>query len=146
MIGGGGERKTLRIVAEHADLWNVFGTPETVAHKDAVLRGHCEDLGRDPTTIERTLGCKPTIRRTQAEAQRAFEDLMAKNRTPMSRMDGDASVWTGTPERIAETILGYRRVGFHTFIAELPAPYDVETMETLMTVVKPMVEAAPVPA
>ena len=38
MIGGGGERKTLRIVAQHADIWNLFGTPETVAHKDAILR------------------------------------------------------------------------------------------------------------
>ena len=38
MIGGGGEQKTLRIVARHADMWNVFGTPETVAHKDEILR------------------------------------------------------------------------------------------------------------
>jgi hypothetical protein len=54
------------------------------------------------------------------------------------------SVWTGTPEQIAETMLGYRKVGFHTFIAELAAPYDAETMETLINVVKPMVESAPI--
>ena len=48
-----------------------------------------------------------------------------------SRVEGDVSFWTGTPEQIAETILSYRRVGFHTFIVELPAPYDVETIETL---------------
>jgi alkanesulfonate monooxygenase SsuD/methylene tetrahydromethanopterin reductase-like flavin-dependent oxidoreductase (luciferase family) len=142
MIGGAGERKTLRIVAQYADMWNLFGTPETVAHKDRVLRAHCADIGRDPEAIERTLGCKPVIRATVAEAQRAFQDLLDRNRTPASRMEGDVSVWVGTPEQIAETILSYRRVGFHTFIAELPAPYDVETMESLMNVVKPMVESA----
>ena len=70
MVGGGGERKTLRIVAEHADIWNVFGTPETLIHKDEVLRAHCASVGRDPASIERTVGCKITIRGTQAEAER----------------------------------------------------------------------------
>lgn len=140
MIGGAGEQKTLRIVATYADMWNVFGTPDTVAHKDAVLRQHCATIGRDPNEIERTLGCKPVIRPTEAEAQRAFLDLLERNRTPAARMEGDVSVWVGTPEQIARTILAYRRVGFDTFIAELAAPYDAETMETLIHVVKPMVE------
>ena len=61
-------------------------------------------------------------------------------------MDGDVSVWTGTPEQIAETMIAYRTVGFHTFIVELAAPYDDETMETLIEVVKPRVEATPIPA
>jgi alkanesulfonate monooxygenase SsuD/methylene tetrahydromethanopterin reductase-like flavin-dependent oxidoreductase (luciferase family) len=146
MIGGGGERKTLRIVAQHADMWNVFGTPDQVARKDEILRGHCADVGRDTTEIERTLGFKPTIRSTAAEAERAWLDILAANRTPTSRMEGDVSVWTGTPEHIAQTILGYRAVGFHTFIAELAAPYDAETLETLINVVKPMVESEPIPA
>jgi alkanesulfonate monooxygenase SsuD/methylene tetrahydromethanopterin reductase-like flavin-dependent oxidoreductase (luciferase family) len=146
LIGGGGEKKTLRIVAEYADIWNVFGTPETVARKDAILREHCAAVGRDSATIERTLGCKPTIRKTAEEAERAWLDILAKNRTPTSRMEGDASVWTGTAQQIAETILSYRKVGFDTFVAELAAPYDEETMETLITVVKPMVEEASVSA
>ena len=146
MIGGAGERKTLRIVAEHADIWNVFGTPEVLAHKDAVLRAHCADVGRDPATIERTVGCKITIRGTEAEAERVRRSLLEHNRTPLSRVEGDLTFWTGTPEQIAETMIAYRRVGFHTFIVELPAPFDVETIETLITVVKPMVEAVPVTA
>jgi alkanesulfonate monooxygenase SsuD/methylene tetrahydromethanopterin reductase-like flavin-dependent oxidoreductase (luciferase family) len=146
MIGGGGEKKTLRIVAQHADMWNVFGLPETVARKDAILREHCAAVGRDPAAIERTLGCKPTIRATEAEARRVYLDLLQTNRTPESRMEDDVSVWVGTPEQIAQTMLGYLKVGFDTFIAELPAPYDAETMELLMNVVKPMVEATPQPA
>jgi F420-dependent oxidoreductase-like protein len=54
MIGGGGERKTLRLVAQYADACNVFGTPETIRHKYAVLREHCEAIGRDPAEIERS--------------------------------------------------------------------------------------------
>ncbi len=53
MIGGGGERKTLRLVAQYADACNVFGGPERIAHKYAVLREHCERLGRPYEEIER---------------------------------------------------------------------------------------------
>jgi len=146
MVGGGGERKTLRIVAEYADIWNVFGTPETLVHKDAVLRAHCADVGRDPASIERSVGCKITIRKTEAEAERVRRAILEQNKTPMSRVEGDHTFWTGTPEQIAETMIGYRRIGFDTFLVEMPAPYDAETMETLMTVVKPMVEEATVRA
>jgi alkanesulfonate monooxygenase SsuD/methylene tetrahydromethanopterin reductase-like flavin-dependent oxidoreductase (luciferase family) len=141
MIGGGGEKKTLRIVAQWADMWNVFGTPETVAAKDAVLRAHCADVGRDPSEIERTLGCKVTIRSNEAEAERVRRSLLEHNRTPMSRVEGDVSFWTGTPEQIADTMSSYIRVGFEHFIVELPAPYDVETMESLIKVVRPMVDS-----
>ncbi|HEY3672665.1 MAG TPA: LLM class F420-dependent oxidoreductase [Acidimicrobiia bacterium] len=56
LIGGGGEKVTLRLVAEHADAWNTFGPPETYARKNAVLDDWCAQLGRDPGTIERTVG------------------------------------------------------------------------------------------
>jgi F420-dependent oxidoreductase-like protein len=54
MIGGGGERKTLRLVAQYADACNVFGPPEQVAHKVEVLRRHCDTVGRDIREIEVT--------------------------------------------------------------------------------------------
>jgi alkanesulfonate monooxygenase SsuD/methylene tetrahydromethanopterin reductase-like flavin-dependent oxidoreductase (luciferase family) len=54
MIGGSGERKTLRLVAQYADACNIFGTPDEVAHKVDVLRRHCDDVGRDPNEIEVT--------------------------------------------------------------------------------------------
>lgn len=141
MIGGSGERKTLRIVAQYADIWNAFGTPEELAHKDAVLRAHCVEARRDQAAIERTVGCKITIRQTQPEAERVRRALLEHNRTPMANVEGDLTFWTGTPEQLAETMLGYRAIGFDGFIVELAAPYDGETMETLATVVKPMVEA-----
>ncbi|MCP2252231.1 putative F420-dependent oxidoreductase, MSMEG_2906 family [Prauserella aidingensis] len=56
LIGGGGEKKTLRLVARHADVWHGFGDVETAKHKLSVLDGHCADIGRDPSTIERSVG------------------------------------------------------------------------------------------
>ena len=58
LIGGGGERKTLRLVAEHGDMWHAFGDVDTYRHKDEVLRGHCEAVGRDHSEIERTWGVR----------------------------------------------------------------------------------------
>jgi F420-dependent oxidoreductase-like protein len=54
LIGGGGEKVTMRIAAQYADEWNVWGTPETLRHKTAVLDRHCEALNRDPRSIRRS--------------------------------------------------------------------------------------------
>ena len=55
LIGGGGERKTLRLVAEHAHVWHCFADLETLRRKSEVLAGHCADVGRDPATIARSV-------------------------------------------------------------------------------------------
>jgi F420-dependent oxidoreductase-like protein len=54
LVGGGGERVTLRIAARHADVWNCWGTPETLRHKNAALDRHCAALGRNPRAIRRS--------------------------------------------------------------------------------------------
>jgi probable F420-dependent oxidoreductase len=56
LIGGGGEKVTLRLVARHADIWHGYGKPEVLAHKLEVLRGHCADVGRDFAEIEKSTG------------------------------------------------------------------------------------------
>jgi len=58
LIGGGGERVTLRLVAEHADMWHAFGDDATFRRKDEILREHCAAVGRDPDEIERTWGVR----------------------------------------------------------------------------------------
>ena len=60
LIGGSGEKVTLRLVAEHADAWNSFGPPERFAEKSAVLNQWCTRLGRDPRAIERTVAIAPS--------------------------------------------------------------------------------------
>ncbi|MGH2358561.1 MAG: LLM class flavin-dependent oxidoreductase [Candidatus Limnocylindria bacterium] len=142
MIGGSGERKTLRTVARYADMWNAMGTPETLRHKDEVLRRHCAEVGRDAAEIERTVGCKVVLRDTEAEARRVWETQMAHNRTPMAEVENDDTFWVGTPEQVADEMLARRELGFHTFIAEMAAPYDMESFERWIGEVKPMVEGA----
>lgn len=140
MVGGSGEQKTLPIVARWADIWNAFGSPETLVHKDDVLREHCASVGRDPDAITRSVGCKITIRHTGAEAREALAAILARNGLTEADIEGDETFWTGTPEQIAERMIAYRDVGFDSFIVESPAPYDAETMEILMREVKPVVE------
>ena len=56
LVGGGGERKTLRYTAEYATIWHGFGDAATIARKSRILDEHCADVGRDPTEIERSTG------------------------------------------------------------------------------------------
>ena len=139
LIGGGGERRTLRTVARYADACNVGGGFENVKRKDAVLRRHCEELGRDESEIERTVSMGICIIRDDpSEAQRVLEATFARN--------GGAAAWRhqllGTAEHVAEVMRPFLGIGFRHFVAGFPAPYDAESMERLVREVKPMLEGS----
>jgi len=77
LVGGGGEKVTLRIVAQHADMWNGFGDPEAAAHKCAVLDQWCERIGRNPAEIERSIMVNPqTAGRAEEYVQKGVTHLM----------------------------------------------------------------------
>ena len=141
MIGGSGEKKTLRTVARYADLWNAMGPLDVMRHKVEVLRRHCEDVGRDPAEITFTLGIKATIRDSEAEADRVWKAAMEHNRTLLADVADDDTFWNGTSEQLAEKLGPYVELGFHTVISEQPAPYDSETLGRLIGEVKPLVDA-----
>jgi alkanesulfonate monooxygenase SsuD/methylene tetrahydromethanopterin reductase-like flavin-dependent oxidoreductase (luciferase family) len=140
MIGGSGEKKTLRTVAKYADMWNAMGPLEMMAHKVDVLRRHCDEVGRDINEIEFTLGCKLTLRDTKEEADRVWKATMEHNRTPMSEVEDDDTFWNGSPEQIAERLRPYVDLGFRTVLSEQAAPYDAETFERFIGEVKPMID------
>ena len=142
MIGGSGEKKTLRTIARYADMWNGMGTTDFLRHKMAVLEQHCADVGRDPADIVKTVGYKPIIRDTESAAQDLWRAQMAHNQTPMSHVDDDATFMVGTPEQVAERLIEAKELGFTEAIAELAAPFDDETIARLMSEVKPLVDAA----
>jgi len=81
MIGGGGEKVTLRLVAEHAQMWNTFGPPENFARKNAILTEHCATIGRDPSEIERTVAIN-------ANEVDAVDDYLAAGATHLIVMCG----------------------------------------------------------
>ena len=138
LIGGSGEKKTLRTVARYADQWNAMGTLELMTHKVEVLKGHCDAVGRDISEIEFTLGVKLTIRDSQAEAEKVMHAALEHNRTPWSEVEDDDTFWNGTPEQIADRLRPYVALGFRTVLTEQPAPYDMETIERFIGEVKPL--------
>jgi alkanesulfonate monooxygenase SsuD/methylene tetrahydromethanopterin reductase-like flavin-dependent oxidoreductase (luciferase family) len=128
MIGGQGERKTLRTVARYAQGWNASGPPELLRRKVDVLLEHCRGEGRDPLDIERTFYPLCVIRDEPAHAERTLAEAMAANG---SALPPDAWRFTGPEERIAELWQPYLEMGFTHLIANLPAPHDRETIERL---------------
>jgi alkanesulfonate monooxygenase SsuD/methylene tetrahydromethanopterin reductase-like flavin-dependent oxidoreductase (luciferase family) len=140
MIGGSGERKTLRTVARYADMWNGMGEPDRIAHKVEVLLRHCAEVGRDPSEIVKTTAFKPIIRDTVAEAERVWRAQMAHNHTQMAKVETDVTFVNGPPELLAEYLSVRKQIGFTQAIAELAAPFDDETIERLIGEVKPLVD------
>ena len=118
------------------DAWNIANsTPEEVAGKDAVLRRWCEELGRDPDEIERTVSLGPVaIRDDPAEAARLVAGYHERNRA-MTR-----PVVTGSSEQIVEWLRGYVALGFRHLIFHLVPPYDDETLVRFATEVGPALE------
>jgi alkanesulfonate monooxygenase SsuD/methylene tetrahydromethanopterin reductase-like flavin-dependent oxidoreductase (luciferase family) len=139
LVGGGGERKTLRIVARHADANNLGGGFERVRHKESVLLQHCADVGRDPAEIERTANLGVVIiRDTHDEARQALDRLAAHN--------GGTRSWPnqliGTPESVADELRRFMGIGYRHLIAGFPAPVDTESMERLAGEVRTAIESA----
>jgi F420-dependent oxidoreductase-like protein len=106
LVGGGGERVTMRIAATWADEWNVWGSPDDLRHKGAVLDRHCADVGRDPGTIRRS-------------AQALL--FMSDDAGWLDRMrasDLGRAAMVGTPPDVAETVAAYAAAG----VGELIVP------------------------
>ena len=137
VVGGGGEKVTLKLVARYADACNVGGGVERVRHKDAILRQHCAAVGRDEGEIERTTGIGTVfIRDNHAEAERLHRAAFEHNRIATTWADQPV----GTPEDVAERLAPYLELGYRHLIAGFPATYDEESMTRLMTEVKPLLE------
>jgi F420-dependent oxidoreductase-like protein len=107
LVGGGGEQRTLRIAAKHAHLthWFQLGL-EGLAHKTDVLARHCEAIGRDPATIERTMAAPVVVGATEDEARALWQGLPADRRSNVAH---------GTPEAMAEALRPYLDAGFTGF-------------------------------
>lgn len=138
MIGGAGEKKTLRTVAKYADMWDTSTSPavEPTRRKLEVLQRHCDAVGRDIAEIELCVSPSVYIRNDRAAARAAYDAALVHNR---SVPDPAADPWVGPPEAIAERMQPFIDLGFRHFIVDLPSPYDRETIERWIGEVKPLV-------
>jgi alkanesulfonate monooxygenase SsuD/methylene tetrahydromethanopterin reductase-like flavin-dependent oxidoreductase (luciferase family) len=128
LVGGSGPRKTLRTVALRADGWNTSGSVEDVRARLDILAEHCTDVGRDGSTIEKTISFPIILRDRPADAQAVYGALMAAN--GIAEMDPGASL-LGSPTEVADAIRPYVELGFATVIVRMPAPYDRETIDRM---------------
>jgi F420-dependent oxidoreductase-like protein len=127
LIGGGGERRTLKLVAQYADMSNIFGDVAAVQHKLDVLHRHCEAVGRDPDTIVKTRLGSLIIRRTDDEAQHVFEALL--NRSSVNRDWARAGFIVGGPDRVTEQAKRLLDAGLDGLIFNMPHVEDPEAIE-----------------
>jgi F420-dependent oxidoreductase-like protein len=123
LIGGSGERRTLRLVARYADACNLFGDLETVRHKLDVLERHCADVGRDPAEITKTKLATLVAGRTMEEAQAAAE-VASRQRGNMGAAFLSSAV-IGNADAIAERVAAHRDAGLDGVIFNLP-DYDLD--------------------
>ena len=125
MIGGGGEKRTLRLVARYADACNVGGDDATVAHKIGVLRRHCADVGRDPVEV--------SVTRLAALFRTTSADETAQTRAFVAAQAGEeatAGFDIGTDDEILTRLAGLAAAGVDEFILILPfaTPEDIASL------------------
>lgn len=114
LIGGGGQKRTMRIAARYADEWNAWTTPEVMAHKVTVLRQHCADIGRDPAEI--TVSTQALLYLSDDES------WLAGRRTAAA----DLPTIVGTPAEVVDIVAAYREAG----VDELIVPdWTMRTLE-----------------
>jgi F420-dependent oxidoreductase-like protein len=136
VIGGSGERRTLRIVAEHADIWNGFlGEPAEYRHKLEVLAGHCADVGRDAGDVRKSVTFRAVLADTEDGARDRAQEIYG------DRLDERlASMMViGTPEQCAERLRTFRDMGAGDFLLGVNAPFDWQTIELIAQQVAPAV-------
>src|SRR3989442_622277 len=121
LIGGGGEKVTLKLVAQYGDACNVNGDLETIKHKFAVLKGHCETGGRDYESIHRTVACLCAIGET---------DEQARAKIPAALLDRPVArgALIGSPDTIRKRLAELEAAGVQEVILGFP---DVLQLDSL---------------
>ena len=140
MIGGSGEKKTLRMVAQYADASNFFGDAERIKHLVGVLEGHCERLDRDPSEITKTRLGTIIVKPTQEEADGLFERISQSSGMPAERL----ATWiVGDPDTVAEKCSELLDAGLDALIFNSPQTHDLEAVELIGKTLGPLCSDVP---
>jgi F420-dependent oxidoreductase-like protein len=135
MIGGSGERKTLRMVAQYADACNFFGDVEQVKHLLGVLERHCETLGRDPAEITKTRNGGFLAGRDREDAERKFDALVEAGHVLAERRE---STLLGGPDDLAEQAQAFKDAGLDGLTGSVPDVWDLESLEAVGKAIAPV--------
>jgi F420-dependent oxidoreductase-like protein len=136
MIGGSGERKTLRFVAKYADACNVFGDVERVKHLLGVLERHCEDVGRDPAEITKTRNGVFIVGETREHVERKLQALRDAGYSEERLQPALALV--GTPDELAEQAQEFKDAGLNGLTGSIPDVHDLEAVRLVGEAIGPV--------
>jgi F420-dependent oxidoreductase-like protein len=121
LIGGGGEQVTLRLVAQYADACNIYGDLETIQRKFAILKQHCETVGRDYNSIRRTTGAVCAIGETEEQARAKIPpELVGRSLL--------AGALVGTPDTIRQRLAELEAAGVQEVILSFPDVLELEPL------------------
>jgi F420-dependent oxidoreductase-like protein len=124
MVGGSGEKKTLRMVAQYANASNMFGDPERIQHLVGVLQGHCDNLGRNIDEITKTKLASLIIGDDAAKV----EAQAAPVRERMGER-ADGMLLAGTPDQVAEQVQANLDAGLDGIVVNMPYVHDLEQVQ-----------------
>jgi F420-dependent oxidoreductase-like protein len=136
LIGGGGERRTLKIAAKYADHWNCWAGPETMAHKLQVLNEHCAAVGREPSRITRSANMPLLFAEKAEEAEQLIASVTRRYGWPEAYVRD--LLLAGSPAQIQDKLGRLRDVGIdQVFIPTFLPPWKQEALDRLITEVAP---------
>jgi F420-dependent oxidoreductase-like protein len=124
LIGGSGERKTLRLVAKYGDGCNLFGDAERLKHLLGVLEGHCADVGRDPAEITKTVMSQVVIAPTHEAAQALVAPLRERG-IPEERLQ---AMVVGDPDTVGGRVQALKDAGAEGMTFSMPYAHDLEQL------------------
>jgi len=134
MVGGNGKR-TIRLAAKHADVWNGIGSPAHCAERIQMLREACAERGRDPDEIELTVHPTLAIARTHDEAETMARTIAASHGT---NLEGARDSWLlGTPDEVRAQVQRYVDVGITQWMIGMGAPFDLDALRLFADEVAP---------
>lgn len=148
-VAGGGEKKTLRIVAKYARYANMSGEPETFQHKSQVLAEHCRDLGTDFNAITRSSNFNVVIGETEKDVadklawvKAHYQPLISQQTLAEVTRDFANGYLVGTPEQIAERLAALEKLGMTYAIGYfLDAAYDPSSVDLYASKVIPSLQS-----
>ncbi len=130
LVGGGGEKRTLRLVARHADMSHWFGPLADIKRKSEILDRYCEEEGRDPATITKTMGSPVVLVENEGQAKTVMERMPPERRVMFQ---------PATPEQAAEILQDFIAVGIQGFTFGNPTlrtPEEFDRMRRLIATIK----------
>lgn len=125
LVGGSGERRTLKIVAKYADASNVFGSPVTVKRKLEVLREYCRDLNRDYDSILKTKLVNVFIYRDREEAKRRVASALQRK----SQEEINEYATYGSPDDVLQQLQDLKAAGIEYFMVHLEPARESEALD-----------------